>query len=193
MPVLLNDEKHGIRHRGEAEVEAVNHALAEVLRARREHHAHARPVDEPDADVSAVADLRLVQPDRAVEADEPDVEPLLRLAAEVLEAPGQQDDEAVARVGSLADEARVRPRLARLHIAHHETAAVPGALARGIAGEVQEIVRDAVEDIEDRRAAAVDLEEKPVAVPEERVESRPCARTAKGRSRPPSGPCLCPC
>ena len=53
-----------------------------------------RAVDQADADVAAVADLRLVEPDRAVEARRsPIVEPLLRLAAEVLEAPGEQDDE----------------------------------------------------------------------------------------------------
>lgn len=63
--------------------------------------------------------------------------------------PGEHDDELVARIGRLADKARIVGGLARLDMAHHEPAPIPWTVARRVFQLLEDFVGGLVERIDD--------------------------------------------
>ena len=77
---------------------------------------------------------------RAIQSNEPLVEPLLSLAAKVLQGACQQNDQPIARVGGLARQCGVGRRLAGLDVPNHQTAPCPAATKCGVARKVQDVI-----------------------------------------------------
>lgn len=66
--------------------------FAKVVVARREHHAIAFTIDQPDPNVPLPLQLRAAQKVPAIQPDKRRIEPLLGLPADVLKDAGQEDD-----------------------------------------------------------------------------------------------------
>ena len=76
-------------------------------------------------------------------AEKPFVEPDLRLTAQVVVQPGENNDELVSGIGGLADEPRVGTRFARLYVAHDKSAPIP----RSAAARIFETPKNFVDDV----------------------------------------------
>ena len=76
----------------------------------------------------------------AVTADKSAVHPFLRLRTQLLDHSGKQNDELVARIGRLVDQATITCRLTGLDISHDKTLDPPSDVGSRIATFVQNVV-----------------------------------------------------
>ena len=171
--VLLDDEHSGLVQIAQGHADARGSCTIEVTPRVGERNGVAALVKSTNAD-GAPLTILLREKTRAISPDEPFVHALLRLISKTVVNASDDDDQSVAGVRGLADQARIVRCLAGLHMADDHASAIPRPGFVGVLEQAENSIGHFVERREHAPGQPAACQIFPIPVPVVRFDI--CAR-----------------